>query len=277
MSLQWYPGHMTKARRELAARMPSQDVVIEVLDARLPGSSANPLITQLRGDKPCIKVLTKADLADPVATDAWLKHFRAQPNVQAFAATLARPDETRKRVHELSRGLAAHRGADKRVRALVAGVPNVGKSSLINTLMQRKVAAVSDKPAVTKQQQTVVLKDGMTLTDSPGILWPKIEDEAGAFRLALAGSIPDTAIDIVTIGMFGAQYFLERYAMLVTKRFKLASVPADAEALLNDIGRRRGALGPGGVVVMQRAAELLINEFGAGTLGRISLEWPEAR
>jgi ribosome biogenesis GTPase A len=164
---------MTKARRELAARMPSQDVVLEVLDARLPGSSTNPLITQLRGDKPCIKVLTKADLADPVATDAWLKYFRAQPNVQAFAATLARPDETRKRVHELSRGLAAHRGPDKHVRALVAGVPNVGKSSLFNTLMQRKVAAVSDKPAVTKQQQTVVLKDGMTLTDSPGILWPK--------------------------------------------------------------------------------------------------------
>jgi len=158
-----------------------------------------------------------------------------------------------------------------------AGRSNVGKSSLINTLMQRKVAAVSDKPAVTKEQRTVVLKDGMTVTDSPGILWPKIEDEAGAFRLALAGSIPDSAIDIVTIGMFGAQYFLEHYGTLVTTRFKLASVPPDAEALLNDIGRRRGALGPGGVVVLQRAAELLINEFCAGTLGRISLEWPPTR
>jgi ribosome biogenesis GTPase A len=274
MSLQWYPGHMTKARRELAALMPSRDVVIEVLDARLPGSSANPLIAQLRKDKPCIKVLAKADLADPVVTKAWLEHFRGQPNVSAFAASLDRPDETRARVRELTRGLAAYRGPDKAVRALIAGVPNVGKSSLINTLMQRKVAAVSDKPAVTKQQQSVVLKDGMDLTDSPGILWPKIEDEQGAFRLALAGSIPDTAIDILTIAMFGAQYFLEHYASLLVSRFKLASVPSSAEDLLEAIGRRRGALGPGGVVVVHRAAEILINEFCAGTLGRVSLERP---
>jgi ribosome biogenesis GTPase A len=267
---------MTKARRELAARMPSQDVVIEVLDARLPGSSANPLITQLRGDKPCIKVLTKSDLADPAVTEAWLKHYRSQPNVHAFAATLSRAAETRAKVHELSRSLAAHRGPNKAVRALIAGVPNVGKSSLINVLMQRTVAAVSDKPAVTKQQQTVVLKDGMTVTDSPGILWPKIEDEQGAFRLALAGSIPDTAIDILTIGLFGAQYFLDNYASLVTARFKLTSVATSAEELLEAIGRRRGALGPGGVVVVHRAAEILINDFCSGTLGRISLERPPA-
>jgi ribosome biogenesis GTPase A len=265
---------MTKARRELAARMPSQDVVIEVLDARLPGSSANPLITELRRDKPCIKVLSKADLADPVVTKAWLKHFRAQPNVQAFAASLDRADETRARVRELSQGMAAYRGPDKAVRALIAGVPNVGKSSLINVLMQRKVAAVSDKPAVTKQQQSVVLKDGMHLTDSPGIMWPKIEDERGAFRLALAGSIPDTAIDILTIAMFGAQFFLDHYAALVVARFKLAGVPPSAEGLLEELGRRRGALGPGGVVVLHRAAEILINEFCAGSLGRISLERP---
>lgn len=274
MSLQWYPGHMTKARRELAALMPSRDVVIEVLDARLPGSSTNPLITQLRRDKPCIKVLAKADLADPVVTEAWLKYFRTQPNVSAFAASHDRPDETRARVRELSRGLAAHRGPDKAVRALIAGVPNVGKSSLINTLMQRKVAAVSDKPAVTKQQQSVVTKDGLDLTDSPGILWPKIEAEEGAFRLALAGSIPDTAIDILTIATFGARFFLEHYPSLLVSRFKLASAPSSAEGLLEEIGRRRGALGPGGVIVVHRAAEILINEFCAGTLGRITLEQP---
>jgi ribosome biogenesis GTPase A len=265
---------MTKARRELAARMPSQDVMIEVLDARLPGSSSNPLIAQLRKDKPCIKVLTRADLADPTVTQAWLEHLDAQPNTRAFASSLDRPDETRARVHELSRGLAAHRGPDKAVRALIAGVPNVGKSSLINTLMQRKVAAVSDRPAVTKQQQSVVLKDGMTLTDTPGLLWPKIVDEQGAFRLALAGSIPDTAIDPLTIAMFGAQYLLDHYAGLVLARFKLVEVPASAELLLNEIGRRRGALGAGGRVVLQRAADILLNEFGAGTIGRISLERP---
>jgi ribosome biogenesis GTPase A len=274
MSLQWYPGHMTKARRELAARMPSQDVVIEVLDARLPGSSSNPLIAQLRKDKPCIAVLAKADLADPEVTRAWLEYLGAQPNVRAFAASADRPDDTRARMRELCRGLAVRRGPAKPVRALIAGVPNVGKSTLINTLMQRKVAAVSDRPAVTKQQQSVVLKDGTTLTDTPGILWPKIVDEHGAFRLALAGSIPDTAIDHVTIALFGAQLLLENYQSLVMARFKLVAIPDSAELLLSEIGRRRGALGPGGVVVLHRAAEILINEFCAGTIGRISIERP---
>jgi ribosome biogenesis GTPase A len=274
MSLQWYPGHMTKARRELAALMPSQDVVIEVLDARLPGASSNPLLTQLRRDKPCIKVLTKSDLADPLITKEWLQYFRAQPNVSAFESTTDRPQETRQRISELSRGMALHRGPSKHVRALIAGVPNVGKSTLINTLINRHVAAVSDKPAVTKQQQTVILNDGMKLTDSPGIMWPKIEDESGAFRLALAGSIPDTAIDYLTIAMFGAQLLLARYAPLLVARYKLDATPASAEELLEGIGRRRGALRPGGVVDLHKASEIFVREFRSGQIGRISLEAP---
>ena len=205
---------MTKARRELAALMPSQDVIIEVLDARLPAASSNPLLTELRKQKPCIKVLTRSDLADPRLTEAWLEHFRSQPNVSAFMSTTDRPQDTRRQISELSRGMALHRGPTKRVRALIAGVPNVGKSTLLNILMNRNVAVVGDKPAITKQQQAVILKDGTTLTDSPGLLWPKIEDEDNAFRLALAGSIPDTAIDYLTIAMFGARLLLERYAPL---------------------------------------------------------------
>ena len=129
MSLQWYPGHMTKARRELAALMPSQDVIIEVIDARLPASSSNPLITELRRDTPCIKVLTRSDLADPEATQAWLEHFRRQPNVSAIESTTERAGDTRKQMAELTAGAALRRGPNKRVRALVAGVPNVGKST----------------------------------------------------------------------------------------------------------------------------------------------------
>ncbi len=274
MTLQWYPGHMTKARRELAALMPSQDVVIEVLDARLPAASSNPAVTELRRDKPCVKVLTKSDLADPEVTAAWIAHFNALPNVRAFASTTDNPSETRKKIAELTRGLAAHRGPDKEIRALICGVPNVGKSTLINTLMNKLVAKTGDKPAVTKEQQTVKLKSGMVITDSPGLMWPKIEDELGAFRLAFAGSIPDTAIDYLTIAMFGAKLVLERYAPLAVARYKLATTPASPEALLTEVGRRRGGLRPGGIVDLHKASEIFVHEFRGGVLGRISLERP---
>ncbi len=274
MTLQWYPGHMTKARRELAALMPSQDVVIEVLDARLPAASSNPLVTELRRDKPVVKVLTKSDLADPDVTAEWLAHFAAMPNVRAFASTTSNPAETRKKIAELTRGVAAPRGPDKEIRALICGVPNVGKSTLINTLMNKAVAKVGNKPAVTKEQQTVTLRSGMVITDSPGLMWPKIEDEIGAFRLAFAGSIPDTAIDYLTIGMFGAQYILQRYPQLPVARYKLAVTPKSPEALLTEVGRRRGGLRPGGIVDLHKASEIFVHEFRGGVLGRISLERP---
>jgi len=160
------------------------------------------------------------------------------------------------------------------VRALIAGVPNVGKSTLLNTLMNRNVAKVGDKPAVTKDQQLVTLANGMQITDSPGLMWPKIEEESRAFRLALAGSIPDTAIDYLTIGLFGGRFFLEKYPELVLARYKLEVKPRDAEALLIEIGRRRGALRKGGIVDLHKAADVLVHEFRDGVLGPISLEFP---
>jgi ribosome biogenesis GTPase A len=274
MSLQWYPGHMTKARRELAALMPSQDVVIEVLDARLPAACSNPVIAELRGNKPVVKVLTKRDLADQTVTEAWVKYFAAQPNTFVVASSTTDPAYTRKRITQICQGMAAHRGAEKKPRALIAGVPNVGKSTLINTLMNQLVAKVSDKPAVTKEQKRVVMTNGMTITDSPGLMWPKIEDEVGALRLALAGSIPDTAIDYYTVGMFGAALFLERYGDLMVRRYKLPQVPDSAEGLLFEVGKRRGGLRAGGKVDLHTAAEILVHEFRAGTLGEISLELP---
>lgn len=274
MALQWYPGHMTKARRELAELMPSQDLVLEVLDARLPAACTNPVVTELRRDKPCIKVLTKSDLADPAVTRAWIEHLQRDPEVAAFASTPERPQDTRKRIAELAARFGLRHAPDHPVRALIAGVPNVGKSTLINVLIDRQVAKTSDKPAVTKVQQRVVLPSGMIVTDSPGIMWPRIEDEAGAFRLALAGSIPDTAIDYLTIGGFGARILLEHYPALVVARYKLAATPATAEALLLEIGRRRGGLRSGGTVDLHKASEILVREFRQGILGRISLEAP---
>ena len=272
--LQWYPGHMTKARRELSALLPSQDVLIEVLDARLRDSISNPLLRELSGKKPCVKVLAKSDLADPARTEAWLQQLRAEPNVAAFAAAKSRAAETRTRIHALCKDMALTRGPDKAVRALVVGVPNVGKSTLINVLMDRSVAAVGDKPAITKAQQHVVMKSGMKLTDSPGIMWPKIEYEACALRLAFAGSIPDTAVDYLSVGMFGAGLLLADYRDLLIARFKLSPVPASPEALLEAIGRRRGGLRPGGVVDLHKAAEVFVHEFRSGAIGRITLDAP---
>jgi len=276
MSLQWYPGHMTKARRELAEIMPSQHLVIEVLDARLPASSTNPVIGELRGVRPCIKVLTKSDLADPEATRAWIVHFQLDERVAAIATTPERASETRKKIAELAGKFGLRAKPDRPIKALIAGVPNVGKSTLINQLMDRPVAKTGDKPAITKVQQRVVLKSGMVVHDSPGLMWPRIIDEAGAFRLAFAGSIPDTAIDYLTIAMFGARLILERYAALAVARYKLPETPTTPEALLAEIGRRRGGLRAGGTIDLHKASEVLVHEFRQGLLGRITLELPPA-
>ena len=265
---------MTKARRELAALMPSQDVIVEVLDARMPAASANPLITELRAKTPCLKILTRSDLADPAVTAAWLRHFEAVPNVSAFAATTKAVAETRHRFADVLRHLGLVSSTGRPVKALIAGIPNVGKSTLINTLMERPVAKVGDKPAITKRQQKVALPTGTILTDSPGLLWPKITDETQAFRLALGGAIPDTAIDYTIIALFGAAFLRERYPELLRARFKLTDIAATADAVLADLGRRRGCLLPGGVIDVHKASELLVHEFRAGLIGRISLETP---
>lgn len=283
--IQWFPGHMTKARRLIAEAMPSQDVVIEVLDARLPRSSENPLLRELRRHKPCIKVLAKSDLADPALTKAWLRFFEEERHpspgdglapgvVVAIAVTTERPDEAQK-LPAHCRKLALHpKGPSKAPRAMIVGIPNVGKSTLINTLLGRKVAKVGDEPAVTRGQQVVTLKDGTILSDNPGITWPKIDDEDASLRLAFAGSIPDAAIDYESVALWGAGHLLRHYPEYVAARFKLKSMPADAHALLLEIGKRRGALRAGGVVDLHRAADALIHDFRSGAIGRITLESP---
>ncbi|MBX3225979.1 MAG: ribosome biogenesis GTPase YlqF [Labilithrix sp.] len=285
MAIQWYPGHMTKARRLMAESMPSQDVVIEVLDARMPRSSENPVVTELRRHKPCIKVLSKSDLADPARTKAWIDFFETEVHpspgdglppgkVLALAITTTKPGEIRARIPELARRLAPAKA--KTPRAMVVGIPNVGKSTLINTLSNRKVAKVGDEPAVTKSQQVVTL-DGLVLADNPGIMWPKIEDEETGLRLAFGGAIPDSALDYETVAAWGAGYLIANYPSLVTARYKLKSLPATAHDLLVEIGKRRGGLRAGGVVDMHKAADALIHDFRQGAIGRITLESPPLR
>ena len=286
MAIQWYPGHMTKARRLIADSMPLQDVVVEVLDARFPRASENPVVTELRRHKPVIKVLSKSDLADPDLTKAWITFFEnevhespgdglAPGKVVAIALTTSRPAEAKTKIPALCRKLALHpRGPGKTPRVIIVGVPNVGKSTLINTLMNRKVAKVGDEPAVTKGQQLVTLASGITISDNPGIMWPKIEDEDAALRLAFGGAIPDSAIDYETVGTWGARYLLERYPDLVMARYKLKMLPGSPSELLEEVGKRRGALRSGGVIDIHKAADVIIHDFRSGALGRITLEVP---
>lgn len=277
MATPWYPGHMNKARRVIAEALPTKDVVIEVLDARMPKASSNPVLTRLRRGKPCVKVLCKSDLADPAVTAEWLSFLeRREPdNVVALALSKMRPEEIRTKVVGACQRLAPNRsGPGKMVRALIVGIPNVGKSTLINTLMERKVAKVGDEPAVTKAEQLVTLKSGMLVSDHPGILWPSIEDEA-AMILAVGGAIPDTVLDYEEAGFFAAKAFLEHYPQRLVERFKLDPLPDSPLDLLEAIGRKTGCLRAGGVVDRQKAGGHLVHAFRSGKLGRISLERPD--
>jgi ribosome biogenesis GTPase A len=274
MKIDWYPGHMAKAKRQIAEVMPKIDVVIEVLDARLPVSSANPMLEKLRGQKPCIKVLNKSDLADPEVTAGWVKYFDQMAGVKAI------PIEANKRsavgqIPKLCRILVPHRGVPgKTLRAMVVGIPNVGKSTLINTLAGKKMARVGDKPAITTCPQQIDLRNGIHLSDTPGLLWPDIRNQKSAYRLATSGAIGEGGMDYENVAFFAAEYLLERYPQSLSSRYKIKALPESASELLEQVGRKRGCLVAGGHVDQQRAAELLLRELRSGLIGRISLEKP---
>jgi ribosome biogenesis GTPase A len=275
MIIDWYPGHMKKARAQIVEMLPTIDLFIEVLDARLPASSANPLLEKLRGDKPCIKVLNKNDLADPTVTNAWVRFFDTQQGVRALPL-----DATDRRnvglLPKLCRKLVPNRGSkgQKPLRVMIIGIPNVGKSTLINTLAGKKIARVGDKPAITTCPQQIDLRNGILLSDTPGLLWPVLENPAGAQRLAASGAIGENAYDTVAVSLATAVYLSSKYPALLLKRYKLAEFPEGQTALLEEIGRRRGCLVSGGEVDLHRAAELLLRELRTGKIGRISLERP---
>ena len=279
MAVQWYPGHMNKARRIIKETMSDVDLVIEVMDARIPFSSENPMVAELRQHRPCIKILNKSDLADPVTTKLWLKHLEKEQGVKAQALSVLDKSKT-KNILQLCRKLLPNRdSAAKYRRVMIMGIPNVGKSTLINTLAGKTLAKVGDEPAVTKMvsssQQRIILEGGIALSDTPGILWPKIENENSSYRLAVTGAIKNTAIDFEDIALFAADYLIEAYSRLIVERYKLKQCPANGLQLLEEIGRRRGCLRAGGIIDIQRASEILIHEIRSGHLGALSFETPE--
>jgi ribosome biogenesis GTPase A len=277
MAIQWFPGHMHATRKALAERLPSIDVVIELLDARLPGSSANPLLAELTAGKPALKVLNKQDLADPATTDLWLAHLRTLPGTQALAldATAAAPARV---LVAACRALVPGRGGMvKPLRVLICGIPNVGKSTLINTLTGQRSTKTGDEPGITKAEQKIMLADDFALYDTPGMLWPRITVPESGLLLAASGGIGRNAYDEAEVATALLAQVQRSHAARLRERYKLpdAASLAHADALLHEIGRRRGALRAGGVVDLQKAAEIVINDFRSGAWGRITLETPD--
>jgi ribosome biogenesis GTPase A len=281
MTIQWFPGHMTAARKKAAETMAYIDVVVEVLDARLPEASSNPMIRQLREhrQRPCLKLLNKADLADPAATAAWLDWYGRQPGVKAVAISCKKPGDAAK-VPALCRQLAPHRNDNvKPLRMLIMGIPNVGKSTLMNALLKRRIAAVGDEPAVTKSQQSFDLGPGMTITDTPGLMWPKIEHDSDGYMLAASHAIGRNAVIDEEVAIFLAGILLARYPELIAARYKLDVANMDAVGVVEAVAKKRGCLvkGRGGELDLEKAAMILLTDYRSGALGRISLETPDTR
>jgi ribosome biogenesis GTPase A len=275
MSIQWYPGHMHKAQLQIQQALTKVDLLIELLDARIPFSSENPMLATLRGDKPCLKVLSKSDLADPALTSRWQAHLERQTGVWVRAITTAQAGTIARLTGVCQKMLPRRGGLGKPIRTMIVGVPNVGKSTVINTLAGRNVAKTGNEPAITKNQQQVKIGTGILLLDTPGILWPNVENENSGYRLAATGAIKDTAMEYPDVAYFVAGYLLENYPEALAERYSLDETPVDQVALLDAIGKRRGCLAKGGVVDYDRTSRIFINDLRTGALGPITFETPE--
>lgn len=273
MLIQWYPGHMHKASREIKAAMEHIDLMIEIIDARIPFSSQNPVMATLRGDKPCIKVLSKCDLADDSRTQEWQEYLERENGVKTLAVAMNQIDKI-KQLNSLCHKLVPRDISVKPLHALITGIPNVGKSTIINILAGRTIAKTGDEPAVTKHQQRIDLGDGLVLFDTPGVLWGNIENQNSGYRLAATGAIKDTAFTHEDVASWTAEFLLRDYPELIKARYQLETAPANETELLEIIGRKRGCLKSGGKVNLDQVSKILIGELRTTTIGKVTLETP---
>lgn len=279
MTIQWFPGHMQETERFLKESVSNVNVVMEILDARLPMSSSNPLLDKICNNVLSIKVLNKKDLADPVKTSLWLDYFKKiqilGQGCEAIAITGTDSVDTWRAADMAIARLKPSKS--RRLRILVAGIPNTGKSTIMNTLAGKKVAKTGNVPAITRQQQRTSLKNKIDIYDTPGILWPILENQNGAYKLAASGAISDTAINYNDIAVFILKYLIEKYPDSIKERYQITNIEntKDPSLTLENIGSSRGCLKKGGIVDLQKTSELLIRELRAGKLGRISFEVPE--
>ena len=278
MSIQWFPGHMHKTKKALIERLKSTDMVIEMLDARLPASSQNPLLAQLSRGKPKLYLLNKQDLADPELTRVWLAELQNRPNTSALALDASERQAAQK-ITAACRALVPHRqGIDRPLRGLICGSPNVGKSTLINGMIGKKSAKTGNEPGITKTEQRLLLADDFWLYDTPGMLWPKIIVPQSGYNLAASGAVGRNALDEETVALELLNYLRQHYLPQLQARYQ--ADPEESPSWqdtdwLEWIGRRRGALLGGGRINYQKAAENTLTDFRDGQIGRITLETPE--
>ncbi|MBF0200372.1 MAG: ribosome biogenesis GTPase YlqF [Desulfamplus sp.] len=285
MTIQWYPGHMQETEKFLKTAVSSVDVVLEILDARLPVSSANPLLDKICRDVFRIRLLNKKDMADPHVTGSWIDWYHKKDS-PAVAVIGTDPADTWRAVNLSLSGLK--KAPSRRIRIMAAGIPNTGKSTIINTLAGKKIAKTGNTPAVTRHQQRVGLKNRIDIYDTPGILWPVLENQKGACRLAVSGAISDAALDYGDIVHFALTILMERYPGSLEDRYGISlpescredsdssgAVGADPGEILERIGILRGCLKKGGIVDYKKTSELVIRELRSGKLGRVSLETPD--
>ncbi len=279
MHINWFPGHMAKAHRMIREHLKLVDVVVELLDARIPISSANPVIDQVVEQKPRIVALNKADLAEPEELEKWIRHFRGQ-GFQVVALEAVSGKGAKMLVNQVEAAASIKikaweaKGMRARVvRAMILGIPNVGKSSLINKLLGTATVRTADKPGVTRGKQWIKIGKNLELLDTPGVLWPKLEDQEVAFKLAVTGAISDDVYDMEDVIVRLLMLLREQYSDRLIERYNLtAPLPEDAEDLLRLIGERRGCLRGGGIVDFEKVRRIILNEFRAGKLGQFTLD-----
>lgn len=275
MHIQWYPGHMYKASKELKKILPEVDLLIEVLDARIPFSSENPMLAEIRGDKPCIKILNKSDLADPKMTKQWQDYLEQDKGVKTLAISNQQANKIQSLPDLCRKMIPIGENRDRAIHALIMGIPNVGKSTIINSLAGRTIAKTGNEPAVTKHQQRIDLENGIVLLDTPGMLWPNIENQNSGYRLAATGAVKDTAMEYEDVASYTAEYLMDNYPEQLKARFQLEVLPETDYEFMGIIGKQRGCIRAGNNLDMYRISKILITEFRDGVLGRITLEKPE--
>ncbi len=282
MNIQWYPGHMTKTRRMIVDQMKHMDAVCEILDARIPISSRNPDVEELTAGKPRLIVLNRVDMADPVGTKRWANHFRRrgfavlEVNAKEGQGTQRFPTAVRELLADKIASYAEKGQAGRMIRVMVLGIPNVGKSTFINKVAKRKTAKAEDRPGVTRSKQWVPVDQSLELLDTPGILWPKFEDQSVGMNLAYTGAVRDEIMDLETLACHLMTYLGKHYPNALLERYKVEVAPEDdGYELLSKAGRKRGFVVRGGEVDTERMAKILLDEFRGGKLGRFTLELPE--